>query len=345
MMIDIPQMNIIDFRYMPGAANTITLDADGEYASMLIKVLESKEVKYLHYRVTTVTVAGDVEAALCAIDTSLAPAFPNAILGVGNSAYNTSTVSTTGWKRVLLSTAYTPAVGDKLFMRLKMVNFDAGNIKFGYSITVHPYDHLNYSLTYLGAAYTADSQSYLAIALECTDGTFLKISSSPMYSIGTSLNSASAADEMGNLISLPYKHRIIGAQLSIDLDNACDIVLYNGGTSTISLNANTRNGIQRLPGREYFATPITINANTSYRLVYKPTTTSNIGIGESEFPTSFEAACKTSILQGGSVSKTSRADAGAWTDTTTSIVNISPIIDQIDVGGVMLTRGLNGGLQ
>jgi hypothetical protein len=331
MLINIPYLDVIGQRYMPGFASTITLDADGEYFSQLVKFLESKEIKYLHYRVTTVTTAGDVEAALCEIDSSLAPAFPNAILGVSNSAYNISTVSSTGWKRVQLSTNYTPAVGDKCFFRTKMVNYVAGNIKVGSSATIHPYDHTTYTLSYLGGAYAADSQVYQACAFEATDGTFLRTSSPPMYSANRAFSSSSTPDEVGNLISLPFKHRIIGAQLSIDVDNACNIVLYNGGTSTISMIANVRNGTQRYPGREFFSTPITINANTSYRLVYKPTTTSNIGIGDSEFPPSYEAACKSSILQGASVSMTSRTDAGAWTDTATAIINISPIIDQIDL--------------
>jgi hypothetical protein len=165
----------------------------------------------------------------------------------------------------------------------------------------------------------------------------------------TLINTGSTPDERGLLFQLPFPARCYGFVVRLDLDAATDVVLYSAADAVLasySLSSGVRVGTAGQITRRRFATPVSLSANTSYRLVVKPTTGSNVGVYD------WEAASATLCQQycGGSTWKhTERTDAGAWTDTDTKRPFLSLRLDQLDdgagAGGMLVHPGMSGGMR
>jgi len=328
MLINIPDFLLIDPRYFSTSYGLITLDANGEYAAQLSVSLDGKTIRYIHIYVATVSNPGDFQISLKAIDDTPQPSVPGAILGVANSAYGNITISTTGWKRIQLTTDYTPAIGEQFFVDITPTNFQAGDsIAIGNN-SMRGNDQIHYYI----ANGVSNPAILLICALESTDGTFSKIPVIPALNIATNIKTSSTPDEVGNIITLPYKHRVIGAVFILDVDYATDIILYGSSTLTASLIANRRQSTGVDLGKIYFSSSLIIDANVSYRLAIKPKEDNNIGVRSFIFPTTYETESKKIIMSTTcTISKTSRTDAGAWTNDSTMIYCIAPIIDQIGI--------------
>jgi len=333
MLINVPPFPLIGRKNIGQAQGNTILDANGEYCAQLLIALETGTIKYFHFCVDTVTNAGDFKISLCAVDDTSQPSIPGAILGVGNSAYGTITISTTGWKRLQLTSNYTFTKGDQFFVKIEHTNFQTGDsIKFSNNAIAPSLEQVNYFLTYLGSVLSASVIVSLSIGLETVLGTFLNTICWPTTTNNFTLKTSDTPDEIGNLISLSYKHRICGASFIMDIDYACNIVLYGSSTKTYSLIANRRGNVNITIGDVYFADPYTAGANESYRLSMLPTENNAVAIRDMTFPTSYETLAKAAVLPVGcSISKTYRTDAGAWTDDATKIASIFPIIDQIEI--------------
>lgn len=322
----------------------VLIDANGEYASQLITFLESKILRYIHVYFSTVANAGDAMVSLKSINDTALPSVPNAILGASNTAYGTATISAAGWYRIQLNTDYTTTAGEQCFLVVEHTNFQTGDsLTIGGSAVRQTVSSL-YKYYYLGGAGTA-SNGTIAAGLEDSSGVFIKYMV-PSSGYITTLSPASNTDpdEIGNLITIQRRHTIIGVEFVGDIDAAVDAVLYYAATSmSVSMVANRRLNANAGINRFYFATPYTAEVNESYRLVLKPTTTSTITARDYTYPSSYEAAAKTAIFGSDvSISKTTRVDAGSWTDDATKVVGIVPIIGSIEIPPYMQSACLVG---
>lgn len=144
-----------------------------------------------------------------------------------------------------------------------------------------------------------------------------------------SININSTPDEVGNLFSLPWPVRVIGAWTKQGLAPA-DLVLYDDsdvvlGSSTVSPNISSGNDTSLA-----FFAPVELAAGTQYRLVSRPSTTTNVSIYR--WPASEAAGLEQIIGQAGSWQRTQRTNAGAWSQTATELMQLGLIVDAFSDG-------------
>ncbi len=310
----------------------VTIDASGEKAAFVFAVPKTGTIDRVGFTTRAVTTAQTLRAGLETTDTT--NYLPTGTQ-YGGSAVGTqaSPVADTFYE-VTLGTGASATKGDIIAL---VVQFDAtvGNLVIGYidnegggAFTAFPYV----------AAYTtswAKNNGVIGMhSVRYSDGTYEHIGqcvpTSPRDD--TFFNTGSAADEIGNRFTVPSTCRVAGLFSGVNHTGAAiDYVLYEGSTAlrTVSLAAGLS-----ASGTGYethlFSTPVTLTAGTVYRLVAKPTTTTNVNVREAIM---LNAAMLDMLPGGSDWYKTSRADAGSWTDTNTRrIWALGLLIDQIDDG-------------
>lgn len=144
--------------------------------------------------------------------------------------------------------------------------------------------------------------------------------------------SDSTPDEIGNLITLPYGARVVGAWVwQSQPANTYSICLYSGDTELASITVDPDEHViySLQPLYRMFSSAITLAAG-SYRIVLKPLNTTSNNCRPYEYEVA-SAALMAAMPFGTNVIKTERTDAGAWTDTNTKRVSIGLLIDGIDI--------------
>lgn len=144
-------------------------------------------------------------------------------------------------------------------------------------------------------------------------------------------NTTSTADEYGLKFQVPFACKVNGGWMSSDIDGDGDIILYDSDGSTALATASIDKDQDANGGRFYFtfSAEVTLLANTYYRLVLKPTTTTNLTLRYFEVAS---AALLDMCDLGQLAHLTNRADAGAWTDVTTQRPWMGVQISAIDIG-------------
>lgn len=241
----------------------------------------------------------------------------------------TSDGTDTGTKR-------TVAAGELLACVIDFVSFvasDSFQVQYlGYSIALSGLN--SYVDDGSSGAYVKDSSSKGMLALRYNDGTYAEFSYGAwpiMTSTSTAFNSGSTPDERAIRCQVPFSMRALGVWIMVDVDNPCDIVVYDAGggvVDTISLDPDIRATTTGGPYFCYFPNgPVTLTANSTYRISVKPTTGSNVTVFVytvnsngllAAWPPGIEWYLST------------RTDAGAWSDTTTSRILGGFIIDGVD---------------
>ena len=150
----------------------------------------------------------------------------------------------------------------------------------------------------------------------------------------TTFNSGDTPDEIALFFQLPFKFRVTGYWISIDLDADCDVVLYDSdGTSVLATDSLDKDIRQKDGRRSHFRLfPATheLLANTNYRLTCKPG-----GTDVTLDTMTVAAAALWDGMDGGqNFHLSTRADAGGWSQTTTQRPLMGVLVDAIDVSGV-----------
>lgn len=197
-----------------------------------------------------------------------------------------------------------------------------------------PLNGFPYSDRFVTAAWTKSSNT-LALALEYADGSIELIDEYyPFATVGNDLFNVNtvAADERGIRIVMPFTGRLYGAWQLGAISNASDIIVYDSGSSVLS-SKSVDADIDSASGlgegqRVYTMPPVTLTRGQTYRLVAKPTTTSNHQL---YFGQTASSALADALDLGTSIQNTQRVDAGAWTDDATKRPFLGLIFDQVDV--------------
>lgn len=309
-----------------------TIDAAGEKAGFVFRVPRTGTIDRIGFTTRAVTTAQTLRVGLETTDTT--NYLPTGTQ-YGGSAVGTqaSPVADTFYE-VALATPATAIKGDIIAI---VVQFDttAGNLVIGKidneggsGLTSFPY------VVEYTTSWAKNNGSVGMYSVRYSDGIYEPIGqcipTSP--SISTFFNAGSGADEIGNRFTIPAPMRSPGIFSGVNhIGAAIDYVLYDGSTvlSAISIAAGLSaagTGYETL----YWDSPITLSPGTVYRLIAKPTSTTNINVREAVMLNN----AMLGMLPGGSDwYKTSRVDGGAWTDTNTRrIWALSLLIDQIENG-------------
>jgi len=316
-----------------GLSNTI-LDAANEAWGGVFAAPKSGTISKVLWRTGTVTTGSTMVIRLETVSASTG--LPTGTLwGEGTEA--TQVVADTDDNinfATALGTGAVVAAGDVLAAFVSQPGSSYGSLS-----VQHLYDEQNmsfpYSVTRISDAWARSATGLgIAGALEYSDGSYAHIPG--WWPVGAcsniSFNSGSAADEIGNKFRLPFKARCCGVLNMADMDAAGDLVLYDASDTvlaSVSVGAVYRASASANRAYQMFSSPVTLDANTWYRLVLKPTSASNVSVG---YMTGFSEAAMAALPDGTNCIKTARADAGAWTDTATIRCQLGVLIDQLDDG-------------
>ena len=188
-----------------------------------------------------------------------------------------------------------------------------------------------------GSWSTRTASTVLQTWVKYDDGIYYPIGASPWSGTtsGTNLSSSTTPDEVGNRFSFAVPVQVCGASVRYNHGASADmdIVLYSGTTALTSATVRAVDVSSTGAGQRWvtvhFASPQQFAANAAFRIVLKPTTTNNSTYDK-------WVVLSNGILGGRpggiNVYGTSRTDAGSFTDVTTDVYPVIPIVNQVSDG-------------
>lgn len=326
------------------------IDATGEKAGLVFRVPRTGTIDRVGFTTRAVTTSQTLRVGLETTDTT--NYLPTGTQYGGSAVGTQASPAADTFYEVTLATAATATKGDIVAI---VVQFDStvGSLVIGQidnegggNNTAFPY-LVNFVTSWAKIAAGIGMHS-----IRYSDGVYEPIGACVPTSprIDTAFNSGSTPDEIGNRFTVPAPMRTTGLFSAVGHGTvALDYVLYEGTTAlaTVSvpsgLSANA-SGYETF----FWPTAVSLSASTVYRLVAKPTTTTNINVREAVV---LNNAMLGMIPGGTDWYKTSRTDAGAWTDDTLRrIWALGLLIDQIDnaaggSGGLKTHPGMVGGMR
>lgn len=289
MILDIPEFYIPQIPFAlngaPNVAGNASYDLAGvnDRCEVLLQVPKTGSISKIGFGTATVTTGCTLRIAIEA---------PNLTTGRSNQTLwgsNTSASQVIAdaddnrWFEVSLTSAANVTAGDLISVSFSVLagtpnalqlNTYADNSNW-YSSALINYNGATW------ASYNAGAILTLIYNVGGTDTTYQIPGCLPTITISTSTyNTGTSYEANGNEFSLPFSCRANGAWIVSDLDGDSIIELINSSNTviaSISVDADrplANTGI--LPYVVYFTTPIELTANTTYRLMHRPTTASNI---------------------------------------------------------------------
>lgn len=338
-----------------------TVDAEEEHGAYVFQVPKTGTLKKVGWRCYTATspnltlkVSLETVASTYGTPVATTNAAKTLYAAGAESANLTSfTSQTTYWTEINGSTGVTVTKGDFIAVTFRVTAYTSGSIAIVYQqysdlscqLNVSSGALIPYIYTYLGGAAANYFTPFINFEYEseiltpmgcmsCTAGT---------STVTVSYNSTSNPDRRGLKFSLPYGCRLWGCQLHIDQDAEVDVILYDSDEYTvmsgfpITLDADLRRTNSMNSLNVLFPIQPTLSANTWYRLVVLPKTSTNIGIQTQAYATdgslttrdteSYGAFCAYTTFNGAPSS-----GSHVWTDDDTKIPFYNIYIDQIDIG-------------
>lgn len=277
---------------------------------------------------------GTIEAIgfLVTAENGTSPAYNTGIVTVdtsGNpttSAYGGSAITeaqwtSTGWKWVTLSTGATANAGDWAAVHI----YPSGSTPDGsnYAAVAHggvADGGINH--TYLTSWTPAQYGAPMAIKYATTGAIYgFALTSTTTY---VAINSGTTPDEAGMLFQVPAAMTCTGARFGADTLGwgsaaTADVVLYSAADAVLaSATISDKDLADPSDYVNVFWDGVALSAATNYRLVVKPTTSTNGNVTVPKWSVE-SAAARAMWPEGASWQWTERTNAGAWTDTDTAI--------------------------
>lgn len=327
--------------------SAITLDAAADRAGCVFKVSKTGNISKLTIRVAGVTTSQALDIGLYTVDSN---GDPTATAYGGMTVGTLASVSANTTYEITLGTAASATRGDTVAAVLKYSG-TAGTINVASYFNSQVSQGFPYAANNLTGSYTHQNNAKPLLTVGYDDGTYEAMGVIPANATGNpTFNSGSTPDEIGNRITLPFSCRAAGAWMYADIDNVASVVLYDtDGTTaleTVAIVPNERSGTTTCYYFIPFSSSRTLTINSTYRIVLKPTSTSNVGYSRM---TVLSAAQMGMLPLGTNCYETSRTDAGSWTDDNTSRISIGLLIDQLSdnagAGGLLTHPGMTGGMR
>jgi hypothetical protein len=316
--------------------NSTTMDAAGEGAAWVFPSPKAGTITKVYVMTGTVTAAEALDVRVETIDAS---GNPTGTLWAANTNGQIATPAANTGYWVTLTAAATVAAGEFVCIAVRWVSFTAGNLTIR-----HNYNALGpfvgrgvpYALANTGS--WAKSSSPPLFAVEYGDGSRPHVGGFPTNSttISQTVNTGSTPDEVGAYFSVPFPCKVKGVALKITpvTGHTYAVKLYDtDGTSVLASKTGIDSDISTLTGGSphmvLFTAEATLTAGGLYRVTFLPETATN----QTWFRASVDAAATLESWPGGaSFYKTSRSDAGAWTEDQTQIPQMALLLSALDDG-------------
>jgi hypothetical protein len=313
----------------------VLLDASGEKLAMVFRAPKTGTLDRFEFLLGTVTQAPASGLKCSFQNVDLATGLPDET--VDENATVTSGLTTGAWVNPgSFSAGRAVTRGDLVAAVVEFAAWAAGDAlaldRLYLSITVAPI-HTSYGPKKLGGTWDKADQPLPPWALRYTDGSYALLPGGfPVSAIvNGAFNSGSSPDELGMRFTVPFPCRLQGVLLRMipAASSTFDVVLYQDSTvvETVTTDGDVTYTAAARPILVLFDSLLV--ANTLYRVVLKPTATS-----QDLFRFTVANAAIMDAFGGGQAwHQTERTDAGAWTDTTTKRPWMSLWLSQVDAGG------------
>jgi len=334
-LLDVPDFRIPDVSMVLHLNNTFAITASTHKLANFVRAPKAGTISHVRIATGLVTTGFDADVRLETIDQTVAGTPTGTLISAGaNKVITIAGTDDQVWLDAALTTPPTVTRGQLLAVVLGVSSGSPNAVFPGFaSVGYLGRQGFPYSTRYDGTTWTANA-TYLHPFL-------LRYSGDPDYTwqqeiiparlqnIPT-INTNSTPDEIGNNFQLPYRARASAAWARAGGSGDFDLVLYDSGGSvlaSVSHDASMRQSANTIV-TELFSSDVILEANTTYRIVMKPTTTTSCSVlsyldlnrNASPGLTNWQAQ--------------QRTDAGAWTNLTgEQVASIGLVIDQVDTGG------------
>lgn len=314
---------------------SFVLDAASEKAALIFAATAAKSIRTIHYRTGTVTTGDTLDVRVETVDTA-ANGDPTGTLWATNT--NAASVVAGGddsvWKSATLTADATLAIGD--VVAIVLVNGGGGGnmqlAAYGEMVSGFPY----------GDLFTAAwAKSIIPMfVVEYSDGSFEPVQGfldqgAPITP--TTFNSGTATNRRGNMFQVPFPTRTNGCWVWVDADGPFTCTLYDSDGTTVLATTATINQFQRSTAAgniafyPWIASPSaapSLLANTNYRIVVIPTSTTNL----TTYDFDVTDADMLNMFVGGTLMHASVFTSSAWVETTTRRGYLGVMLDAFDDG-------------
>lgn len=309
-----------------------TLTAVGHFLGTVFEAPSAGDITGIGFATRTVTTGDDLDCRLESVDaTDGEPT--GALIGTNTNATQTILASDDNtWFDVTFTSAYTTTKGQLMCAKVAAPSGYAGNMDVA---SVDRVDSATEDFPYEVNSTGKVGGQFQVLAVNYGGTYYSLYNVYPVTAIANGgFNSADTPDERGIYFRVPYGCRACGFWLRCDRDNACDVILYDSDGSTVlqsvSLDSDIRVANNKTNEFHYFGGRSTLTANTWYRLVVKPTTTSDVTLNRLDFNSN---AILGQLPGGTDVYETERTNGGAWTQTNTRRSLLGIILDGVETGG------------
>lgn len=316
-----------------GVSTQAIVTATSQRMAFIFPAPKTGNIRTLQFRVTAATANGDTDCRLESVS-SRNPS--GSLFGTNTNGALAQASHAAGWKSVTMTADAAVTAGDELAMVLVP---SGGSTSVTFAVTIegqagpsganYPYTGVSTSSSY--SLNTASQFACFAVGYDDGSISFIPATWPSSAENSHAFNSGSTPDEIGIVLTPPGPLRARGCYLSIDFDNAADIILYDTDGSTPLATVSPSN-VRATSGGVHefmFSSPVSLTASSTYRLAVKPGA-SNVTL----YSFDVNAAGLLDMMSGGQgIYWTQQVNAGGWTETTTRRPLMGLIIDGIDSGG------------
>lgn len=317
---------------------TLLIDAADEKVGAVFNIGAPVTVAKIGFGTGTVTTGATVDVRLETVD--LTTGAPSGTLATTNSNASQVIADTDDnvWFEVTLTASHSATAGQMLAIVIVNPSGSPGNIniKRGFTSAATGSAIVGFSGTWHYQASWGRTSGTHGMYLESDGGQAIYTGSSPAITqTSVSFNNGSTPDERGNIFQFSVPVSVCGATSTIEPNAAdFDLVLYDSDGSTalrtVSIDGSfIENRVN--PDRTFYVSfePVTLTASTNYRIAFKPTSGSSVEV--MEFAVN-DAEVLDAFGGGQTMHKTTRTNAGSWTEVTTSRLDIGLLICGFDNG-------------
>lgn len=302
------------------AGNALLLDAASEAVGPICQAPKAGNIAKIGFRVHAVTSAPTENHDIRLESVDLASGLRSGSLVAAN-ANASALLDSTGWKLVTLTAAAAVTKGQLIAPTVKAPATNFGNIGLAH------FEDVRRWFPFTDIVGGKNLTSAPCFTLEYDDGSYDVVEGIYPYSVinTRTYGSSTNPNRRGMRFQVPFKARLAGMWVVMTVNTGADfdVVFYaSDGTTATTLvqwdghvSAAASVGLHKLR----FATPVTLEPNTNYRIALVPTTTTSIVI----YDTDVNAAADLDAWSGGQEFHSTTVNGapgaeGDWTQTLTN---------------------------
>lgn len=332
---DMPLMFLPDITRLGYTTGGTMRIANNTYAAAnIIQAPKAGDITDVRFGLSAVNTGCDLDIRIEGVDASGNP--DGSLISAGANVVETiADTDDSIWKEVTLGTPPTVTRGQVIAITYRVdsgtpINLD---LQVGLGLCETMSTKFPYSRLYTGASWSGNNAHQPLIMLKYDGDTLWTVpmgcqphrsQSSSSFSTGSN----STPDERGLKFTAPKDLRVAGCWVrTTNTGSDFDIVLYDSADSVLATASydgeySTGSGNAIL----LFDATVNLTEGATYRVVMKPTETSNTGFMSFDL---FYTDCD--LMYGGSFTGTSRTNAGAWTDDDSLMMCIGIVADGVDI--------------